>query len=265
MTRTSETNVSIVRTTGICLIHLSCNRRPRCREAIGSETESEPAMKCRAPLTDRAQSDADASEVVVVLDDDASVREGLKNLLASVGLAAVAFATAPECLAYMGRQSPSCLVLDVRLPGKNGLELHDEIKRANIPVPVVFISGYADVRMAVQAMKGGALEFLPKPFRDQELLDAIQRGIEQSRKCHQRGDAIAALEGRLATLTQRERQVMAGVTNGLRNKAIATELGISEVTVKTHRGQVMRKMGAATLPDLVRMSDALTTYVGPNA
>jgi FixJ family two-component response regulator len=216
-------------------------------------------MTRRASSTDRAQSDAVASEVVVVLDDDPSVRDALENLLGSVGLAVVAFATASECLAYLDRQNASCLVLDIRLPGKNGLDFHDELKRANIPVPVVFISGYADVRMSVRAMKAGAVEFLSKPFRDQELLDAIQRGIEQNRDRLEREDTLAALQARWATLTAREREVMAGVTIGLRNKAIAMALGISEVTVKTHRGQVMRKMGAATLPDLVRMSDALAT------
>lgn len=214
-------------------------------------------MSRRACLIDRAQSDAVASEVVVVLDDDPSVREGLRNLLASVELVVVAFATASECLAYLDRESPSCLVLDVRLPGKNGLDFHDELKRANIPVPVVFISGYADVRMSVRAMKAGAIEFLPKPFRDQELLDAIQRGIEQNRERREKGNAIAALQARWATLTAREREVMAGVARGLRNKSIAIELGISEVTVKSHRGQVMSKMAARTLPDLVRMSDSL--------
>jgi FixJ family two-component response regulator len=216
-----------------------------------------------ASLTEGAQSDTAASDVVVVLDDDPSVRECLENLLASVGLAAVAFATASECLAYMDRQRPSCLVLDVRLPGKNGLDFHDELKRANIPVPVVFISGYADVRMSVRAMKAGAIEFLPKPFREQELLDAIQRGIEQNRERREKGNAIAALQARWATLTAREREVMAGVARGLRNKSIAIELGISEVTVKSHRGHVMSKMAARTLPDLVRMSDSLaeTTYL----
>jgi FixJ family two-component response regulator len=197
------------------------------------------------------------TNVVVIVDDDPFVREAVKGLLLSVGLEVAAFATASECLACLDRQSPSCLVLDVRLPGKNGLDFHDDLRRANIPVPVVFITGYADVRMSVRAMKAGAVEFLPKPFRDQELLDAIQRGIEQDQERREKGQAIAALQARWATLTAREREVMAGVTRGLRNKSIAIELGISEVTVKSHRGQVMLKMAACTLPDLVRMSDIL--------
>jgi FixJ family two-component response regulator len=195
--------------------------------------------------------------LVVIVDDDPVVRESVKGLLLSVGLEVNAFATAHDCLTCMDPQNTSCLVLDVRLPGLNGLDFHDELKRADIPVPVVFISGYADVRMSVRAMKAGAVEFLPKPFRDQDLLDAIQRGIEQSRKRREKETAVAAMKARWATLTAREREVMVRVVKGLRNKAIAVELGISEVTVKTHRGHAMLKMGARTLPDLVRMSDVL--------
>jgi FixJ family two-component response regulator len=194
---------------------------------------------------------------VVIVDDDPGVREAVQGLLLSVGLQANAFATAHDCLAYMDSHNTSCLVLDVRLPGINGLDFHDELKRAEIPVPVVFISGYADVGMSVRAMKAGAVEFLSKPFRDQDLLDAIQRGIEQSRKLHEKQGATADIKARWATLTAREREVMGRVVRGLRNKAIAVELAISEVTVKAHRGQVMLKMGARTLPDLVRMSDVV--------
>lgn len=195
--------------------------------------------------------------VVVVVDDDPLVREGVKSLLLSVGLKVDTFATAHDCLACMDPHNTACLVLDVRLPDRNGLDFHDELKRADIPVPVVFISGYADVGMSVRAMKAGAVEFLPKPFRDQDLLDAIQRAIELRRTRREKERAVAAIKARWATLTGREREVMVRVVRGLRNKAIATELGISEVTVKTHRGQVMLKMGARTLPDLVRMSDLL--------
>jgi FixJ family two-component response regulator len=195
--------------------------------------------------------------LVVIVDDDPVVRESVKGLLLSVGLKVNTFATAHACLACMDPQNTSCLVLDVRLPDLNGLDFHDALKRADIPVPVVFISGYADVGMSVRAMKAGAVEFLPKPFRDQDLLDAIQRAIEQSRKRREKETAVAAIKARWATLTAREREVMVRVVKGLRNKAIAVELGISEVTVKTHRGQAMLKMGARTLPDLVRMSDTL--------
>lgn len=214
-------------------------------------------MAPRTPLTDQTQPEAAETNVVVIVDDDHFVREAVVGLLLSVGLEVNAFATAHDCLACMDPQNTSCLVLDVRLPDMSGLDFHDELRRANIPVPVVFISGYADVGMSVRAMKAGAVEFLPKPFRDQDLLDAIQRGIEQSRKRREKETAVAVIKTRLATLTAREREVMVRVVRGLRNKAIAVELGISEVTVKTHRGQVMLKTGARTLPDLVRMSDAL--------
>jgi FixJ family two-component response regulator len=203
------------------------------------------------------QPDGDEAKVVVLVDDDPIVREAVKGLLRSVGLQVNAFSTAHECLTCIDPQNTSCLILDVRLPDLNGLDLHDELKRTDIPVPVVFISGYADVGMSVRAMKGGAVEFLPKPFRDQDLLDAIQRGIEQSGKRRGAEATTAAVKARWASLTVREREVMVLVVSGLRNKAIAEELGISEVTVKSHRGRVMHKMGARTLPDLVRMSDRL--------
>ncbi|MEA3051453.1 MAG: hypothetical protein QOG72_356 [Sphingomonadales bacterium] len=214
-------------------------------------------MARRASIADRVQTDGVEPNLVVIVDDDPFVREAVKALLLSVGLKVNAFATAHDCLACMDPQNTSCLVLDVRLPDMSGLDFHDELRRANIPVPVVFISGYADVGMSVRAMKAGAVEFLPKPFRDQDLLDAVQRGIEESRKWREKEAAVAAVKARWARLTAREREVMVRVVKGLRNKAIAVELGISEVTVKTHRGQAMLKMGARTLPDLVRMSDAL--------
>lgn len=212
-------------------------------------------MARRASTTDRVQTDGAEPDLVVIVDDDPFVCEAVKHLLLSVGLDVNTFATARDCLTCMDPQNTSCLVLDVRLPDMSGLDFHDELRRANIPVPVVFISGYADVGMSVRAMKAGAVEFLPKPFRDQDLLDAVQRGIEESRKWREKETAVAAIKARWATLTAREREVMVRVVRGLRNKTIAMELGISEVTVKTHRGQVMLKMGARTLPDLVRMSD----------
>ncbi|MDB5483573.1 MAG: fixJ [Caulobacteraceae bacterium] len=195
--------------------------------------------------------------LVVIVDDDASTLEALECLLVSVGLEVQAFASAQACLDGADRVRAGCIVLDVRLPGKNGLELHEELKRAGLRAPVVFISGYGDVRMTVRAMKAGAVEFLSKPFHEQELLDAIQVGIEQDRVQRERQDAVAAVQARFATLTPREREIMSLVVLGLRNKAIATEFGLSEVTVKAHRRQVMSKMSAPSLADLVRMGDLL--------
>jgi FixJ family two-component response regulator len=194
---------------------------------------------------------------VIVVDDDQFIREALRGLLGSVGLKVDAYETAQECLEHMDPDDISCLVLDVRLPGKSGLDFHDELKRADIPVPVVFISGYNDIRMSVRAMKAGAVDFLLKPFHEQELLDAIQLAIEQNRKLRSMNYAAASLTARWLTLTAREREVMALVANGLRNKAIANCLAISEVTVKSHRQQVMLKMGARSITDLVRMADKL--------
>jgi FixJ family two-component response regulator len=185
------------------------------------------------------------------------VREALQGLLGSVGLNVDTFGSAQECMAHMDPQGIACLVLDVRLPGKSGLDFHDELKRAGFPAPVVFITGYNDVRMSVRAMKAGALEFLLKPFQEQELLDAIQLGIERNRALREREKHNAALRERWSTLTTREIEVMAHVVMGSRNKEVATSLGVSEVTVKAHRRKVMLKMGARSLPDLVRMSDAL--------
>ena len=196
-------------------------------------------------------------ELVAVVDDDPGVREVIQELLPSVGLRVEAFGSAQEFMAKMDPGSTSCLVLDVRLPGKNGLDFHDELRRADIPVPVVFISGYGDIPMTVRAMKGGAVEFLSKPFGHQELLDAVQRGVEQDRQRRDRQRRVEALRARTARLTSREREVMYQVVRGLRNKEIASMLGISEVTVKAHRRQVMLKMGATTLVDLVRMTTRL--------
>jgi FixJ family two-component response regulator len=194
------------------------------------------------------------SNVVAVVDDDPAVCEFIQGLLPSVGLRVEAFSSAQEFLDQMDPNSTSCLVLDVRLPGKNGLDFHDDLRRAHIPVPVVFISGYGDIPMTVRAMRGGAVEFLSKPFGGQELLDAVQRGVELDRQRRHRQAPAKALRARIAGLTPRERQVMALVVSGLRNKVIAQALGISEVTVKAHRRQVMLKMGAATFADLVRMN-----------
>jgi FixJ family two-component response regulator len=194
---------------------------------------------------------------VFVVDDDASMRESLKNLIRSVGLRAELFASAQEFLRNKRPEVPSCLILDVRLPGLSGLDLQRRTTEAGLEIPVIFITGHGDIPMSVRAMKAGAVEFLTKPFRDQDLLDAIQQALERDRQARDQRAAIEELRRRFASLTPREREVMARVVAGLLNKQIAAELGTSETTVKIHRHQVMGKMGAGSLPELVRMADRL--------
>jgi len=194
---------------------------------------------------------------VIVIDDDPGVRESIGGLIRSVGFQVRMLASVDE-FHQSGRPSgPTCLVLDVRLPGQSGLDLQRELASSGIDLPIVFITGHGDIPMSVQAMKGGAIEFLTKPFRDQELLDAIQVGLARDRARLDDEKSMAVLRARLETLTAREREVMAKVVTGRLNKQIAGELGISEITVKVHRGQVMRKMKASSLPDLARMADKL--------
>jgi len=200
---------------------------------------------------------AEPQPTVFVIDDDISVREGLSALFRSVGLQAKAFASAPEFLQSKLPDSPSCMVLDVRLPGLSGLDFQSELAKANIQIPIIFITGHGDIPMTVRAMKAGAVEFLPKPFRDQDMLDAVQAGLEQDRERRKRAGDTSKLKASFDMLTPREREIMAFVTAGLMNKQIAGEIGVSEVTVKLHRGNVMRKMGAKSLAELVRMADAL--------
>jgi len=195
--------------------------------------------------------------VVFVVDDDAAMRRSLENLLRSVGLRVAAFASTQDFLSSKRPASPACLVLDVRLPGASGLELQKGMAGTEHEIPIIFITGHGDIPMSVQAMKAGAVGFLTKPFRDQDLLDAIQLGLARDRAWLENEKAIAALRARSATLTPREREVMALVVAGRLNKQIAYDIGISEITVKVHRGQVMRKMKAASLPDLARMADKL--------
>jgi len=195
--------------------------------------------------------------MVFVVDDDASMRESLKNLIRSVGLRVELFASAQEFLRSERPDVPSCLVLDVRLPGLSGLDLQRRTSDAGMEVPIIFITGHGDIPMSVHAMKAGAIEFLTKPFRDQDLLDAIQQGLERDRKAREQLAAVEELRRRFASLTPRERAVMTRVVGGLLNKQIAAELGTSETTVKIHRHQVMQKMGAGSLPELVRMADRL--------
>lgn len=194
---------------------------------------------------------------VIVVDDDEAMRESLGSLLRSVGFQAKLLGSVAEFLKAGRTPGPSCLVLDVRLPGKSGLDLQSELAAMHIQLPIVFITGHGDIPMTVRAMKGGAIEFLTKPFRDQDLLDAIQIGLDRDLAWLESQKSAAALRARLDTLSPREREVMLHVVAGRLNKQIAGDMGISEVTVKVHRGQVMRKMNASSLPDLALMVDKL--------
>jgi FixJ family two-component response regulator len=199
----------------------------------------------------------EAPPTVVVIDDDQSVREALQGLLQSVALPVKLFSSVREFLDSNRLDAPGCLVLDVRLPGQSGLDFHDDLVKANVPLPVIFISGHADVPMSVKAMKAGAVEFLTKPVRHQDLLDAIHRAIEHDRSRREEAQVTARLRARFDTLTVREREVMRLVTAGRLNKQVAAEIGISEATVKLHRGQLMRKLGVQSLAELVRTADKL--------
>ena len=195
--------------------------------------------------------------IVFVVDDDSSMREALTDLITSVGLSVEAFKSAREFLEHRRRDAPACLVLDVRLPGLSGLDLQRELVRTEAPIPVIFITGHGDIPMSVRAMKEGAVEFLAKPFRDQDLLDAIQHALGIDRAARQERAMVAEVRRRYESLTKREREVMRLAVSGLLNKQIAGELGSSEVTVKMHRGQVMHKMKAQSIVELLRMAEKI--------
>jgi FixJ family two-component response regulator len=195
--------------------------------------------------------------IVFVIDDDASIRESLKSLIRSVGLHVELFGSAQEFLERKPADVPSCLVLDVRLPGISGLNFQNQLAQAHIPIPLIFITGHGDIQMSVRAMKAGAVEFLTKPFRDQDLLDAIELALEKDRLWRQQKAEKSELELKYESLTPREREVFPRVISGRLNKQIAAELATSETTVKVHRSQLMKKMGADSLADLVRMAEKL--------
>jgi FixJ family two-component response regulator len=199
----------------------------------------------------------DANPSVLVIDDDREFRESVARLLRTVGLSTRQFSSVHDFLKAEPPEGPTCLVLDVRMPGRSGLELQRDLAAANRQVPIIFITAHADVPMTVQAMKGGAMEFLTKPFRDQDLLDAIEAGLARDRTRQQSERALAMLRERFDTLSSREREIMLHVVAGRLNKQIANDIGIAESTVKVHRTHLMRKMKARSLPELSRMADAL--------
>jgi FixJ family two-component response regulator len=212
-------------------------------------------------MTQRPKSSDEQSSarepIVFVVEDDASMCRALSNLFQSVGLQVEVFGAASEMLQSKLPDVASCLVLDVRLPGLSGLDFQTELAKANIHIPIIFMTGHGDIPMSVRAMKGGAVDFLTKPFRDQDMLDAVVKAIERDRERRETGRIVADLQALFETLSTREREVLAFVSSGLLNKQIAAELGLAEITVKIHRGRVMKKMGARSLADLLRKAETL--------
>ena len=211
-----------------------------------------PAME---PAASQVQSDD--NPIVLVIDDDPDVREGLRALFQSVNLDSRAYRSAPEFFRSKLPDQVSCLILDVRLPGLSGLDFQAELAKVNVNIPIIFITGYGDIPMSVKAMKAGAIEFLTKPIREQDLLDAVRAALDRDRTRRKSDEKILDLRTRFDALSRREQEVMGLVTAGLMNKQVAAEIGIVEVTVKVHRHNIMKKLGAKTLADLVRMADAL--------
>jgi FixJ family two-component response regulator len=212
-------------------------------------------------MTERSKSSHDVPSarepIVFVVEDDASMRRALSNLFQSVGLEVELYGSASEMLQSELPDVASCLVLDIRLPGLSGLDFQTELAKANIHIPIIFMTGHGDIPMSVRAMKGGAVDFLTKPFRDQDMLDAVVAAIERDRKRRESDKIVADLRTLFETLTAREREILTLVAAGLMNKQIAAELGLAEITVKIHRGHLMRKMGAKSLADLVRKAETL--------
>jgi FixJ family two-component response regulator len=198
-----------------------------------------------------------AESVVYVVDDDSDIRDGLKVLLESVGIACVCFSSTKEFLHSQQTGGANCLILDVRLPGIGGLDLQDELAKAKIKTPIIFITGHGDIPMSVRAMKAGAIEFLTKPFREQDILDAVRIALERDRLQRNKDQELQDLAARFETLSEREREVLKFVIAGFLNKQTAAQIGVSEVTVKVHRHNIMMKLDAKSLPDLVRMADML--------
>jgi FixJ family two-component response regulator len=219
----------------------------------------------KPPLEPASGKDAVKEPIVFVIDDDLSMRRALTNLIQSVGMEVETFGSAPELLKSKLPEVPSCLVLDIRLPGLSGLDLQTELAKANIRIPIVFITGHGDIPMTVRAMKSGAVDFLTKPFRDQELLDAVVSAIDKDRKRRETDKAVANLRALYDTLSSREREVLGFVAGGLMNKQIAAELDLAEITVKIYRGHIMKKMQARSLADLIRMTEALGVRPGKSS
>jgi FixJ family two-component response regulator len=199
----------------------------------------------------------ESDAIIAIVDDDASVREGLHSLIRSAGWRVETFVSAQEFLGRLGSEAPSCVILDLQLPGLSGLDLQERMAEVGLEIPIVFLTGHGNIPASVQAMKAGAVEFLTKPLDEQKLLQAIQEAIERDRRTRQQHAEVRELRERYESLTAREQQVMQEVVSGLLNKQIAAALNITEFTVKIHRGHVMRKMRAASLPDLVRMAESL--------
>ena len=217
-------------------------------------------------MTDRPKSSPEPAStresIVFIVEDDASMRRALTNLFQSVGLEVEVFGSASEMLQNKLPDVASCLVLDIRLPGLSGLDFQAELTKANIHIPVIFMTGHGDIPMTVRAMKGGAVDFLTKPFRDQDMLDAVVTATDRDRQRRETDRIIANLRANLETLTPREREILALVSSGLMNKQIAAELGLAEITVKIHRGHIMKKMGSKSLADLVRKAEMLGIHRG---
>jgi RNA polymerase sigma factor (sigma-70 family) len=208
-------------------------------------------------LSSRVEAKSEANGTVVIIDDDQALRESIGRVLRAIGLEARLFASVPDFLKSKRPTGATCLVVDIRLPGRSGLDFQRDLAAANIHLPIIFITGYGDIPMSVQAMKGGAIEFLTKPFRDQDLVDAVQVGLARDRARRENEQASSALRESFETLSPREREIMIQVARGRLSKQIAGDLGISEMTVKVHRSHLMRKMKAKSLPELGRMADKL--------